>query len=300
MKKIFIFIFALSLISMAFSTDGAGTTGAPFLKIPIGAKAGALGEAVVAAPFGGEAMYWNLGSLGFQKGIHFNASYQMWIADITNQFVGLTYNMEGIGTIGLGFVNLGSGDIDKTTISNPDGTGETFSASDMAITLGYGRKIGDALGVGLGFKYISEEIDTESATAFTADLGIRYKAMDNLCIGLSAQNLFGEFGYTEKDSLPMMIKFGIAYKPMNNLMVLAATDYNVDSGIKYGGGLQYTLFNMLSLRAGYMGGESSNTIESVTAGLGITYKFAQIDFSYALSNEDAFTDIMKFSLGLHF
>ena len=122
MKKVFIFIFALTLLSMAFSVDGAGTTGAPFLKIPIGAKAGALGEAVVAAPFGGEAMYWNLGSLGFQTGIHFNASYQMWIADITNQFVGLTYNMEGIGTLGVGFVNLGSGDIQKTTLSDPDGT----------------------------------------------------------------------------------------------------------------------------------------------------------------------------------
>ncbi len=300
MKKLLTLFFSLMLITMAFASTGAGTTGAPFLKIPVGAKAGALGEAIVAAPFGGEAAYWNLGSLAFQKGIHFNASYQTWIADISSQFVGLSYNLGDMGTVGLGFVNLGSGDITKTTLANPDGTGETFSATDMALTVGYGRKLGDNLGIGIGAKYISQKIDTESATAFTADLGIRYKVMDNLCVGLSGQNLFGSIGFTEKFNLPTMIKAGIAFKPLNNLLTLVAIDYNLDSGIKYGAGLQYTLMDMIALRLGYGGGQDNNNIEGLTAGIGVNFKMVNVDFSYALSNEDAFKDIMKFSLGLHF
>ena len=300
MKKFLTLFFSIMLISMAFAGTGAGTTGAPFLKIPVGAKAGALGEAIVAAPFGGEAVYWNLGSLAFQKGIHFNASYQTWIADISSQFVGLSYNLGDMGTFGVGFVNLGSGDITKTTLTNPNGTGETFTATDMAITLGYGKKLGDNLGIGIGTKYVSQKIDTESATAFTADLGIRYKVMDNLCIGLSAQNLFGKIGFTEKFNLPQMVKAGVAFKPINNLLTLFAMDYNLDSGIKYGAGLQYTLFDMVALRLGYGGGQDNNNIEGFTAGIGVNFKMVNVDFSYALSNEDAFKDIMKFSLGLHF
>ncbi|MCD6578244.1 PorV/PorQ family protein [bacterium] len=301
MKKFLTLFFSVMLISMAFAGTGAGTTGAPFLKIPVGAKAGALGEAIVAAPLGGEAVYWNLGSLAFQKGIHFNASYQVWIADISSQFVGLSYNLGDMGTLGLGFVNLGSGEIDKTTILNPDGTDlGTFTATDMAVTLGYGKKLGDNLGIGIGAKYVSQKIDTESATAFTADLGIRYKVMDNLCIGVSAQNLFGQIGFTEKFNLPTMVKAGVAFKPMNNLLVLAAGDYNLDSGIKFGGGLQYTLMEMVALRLGYGGGQDNNNIEGFTAGFGVNFKMVNVDFSYALSNEDAFKDIMKFSLGLQF
>ncbi|MCK4643479.1 PorV/PorQ family protein [bacterium] len=299
MRKAILVLLTVFLVGMAaFSADGAGTTGAPFLKLPVGAKAGALGNAVVAAPFGAEAIFWNLGSLGFQKGIHFNASYQDLIADANSQYVGLTYNLDGIGTFGLGLVNLGFGeDMDETTLTDPDGTGETFSAGDMALTLAYGRKITDSIGFGVGGKYVSQKIDEEKAEAFTADIGIRAKFMDNICVGLSVQNLFGEIGYTEKFKLPMILRFGLAYKVMDGITGFGQVDYHMESGVKFSVGAEYVLMDMIALRLGYLGNTDK---DGLTAGIGVKYEFIDIDFSYGIGTEEALGNIMKFSLGLHF
>ncbi|MCK5597999.1 PorV/PorQ family protein [bacterium] len=300
MRKAILVLLTVFLVGMAaFSADGAGTTGAPFLKIPVGAKAGALGDAVVAAPFGAEAIFWNLGSLGFQKGIHFNASYQDWIADANTQYVGLTYNLDGIGTFGLGLVNLGfADDMLRTTLTDPDGTaGEEFSAGDMALTLAYGRKITDSIGIGVGGKYVSQKIDTETATAFTADIGIRAKFMDNICVGLSVQNLFGEIGYTETFKFPMILRFGLAYKVMDGITGFGQVDYHMESGVKFSVGAEYVLADMIALRIGYKGNTDN---EGLTAGVGVKYEFIDIDFSYGIGTEEALSNVMKFSLGLHF
>ena len=299
MKKAFLVLFSLFLVGMvAFSATGPGTTGAAFLKLPVSARAGGMGDALVAAPLGGEAIFWNVGSLGFQKGLNFSAMYQVWFADINTQYIGLSYNLEDIGTLGLGVVNLGMDDMAETTIVDPDGTGETFTAGDMSITAAFGKKVGDAVSIGFGLKYISEKIADETASAFTADLGVRALFLDNaLSVGLSAQNVFGKIGYNEKDSLPLIIRGGFAYSVIKSFMAVGELDYHLDSGIKYSVGAEYTIADILKVRAGYKGNDD---LAGFTAGLGVKYQMVNIDFSYGLSKEDALDNIMKFSVGFHF
>ncbi len=297
MKKLTMVLVSLVILStMAFS-EGAGTTGAPFLKIPVGAKAGALGDAIVAAPLGAESIFWNIGALAFQEGLSFNASYQDWLADISTQYVGLSFTQGDLGTIGLGFVNLGMGEMDETTITDPDGTGETFSASDMALTLAYAKRFGEQIGFGLGLKYITQKIAEDSATAFTADIGMKFKLNDQMSIGLAAQNLFGEIGFTEKFPLPMILRGGVIFAATEALNVLAEIDYHADTGMKYSAGAEYVIKDMIAVRLGYKGGYS---VDGITAGLGVKFSMINVDFSYGLVSEEALNNIMKFSLGLHF
>ncbi len=300
MKKAFLVLFSLFLVGMvAFSATGPGTTGAAFLKLPVSARAGGMGDALVAAPLGGEAIFWNVGSLGFQEGLNFSAMYQVWFADINTQYIGLSYNLEDIGTLGLGVVNLGMDDMDETTIDDPNGDNlGTFTAGDMSITAAFGKKVADAVSIGFGLKYISEKIADETASAFTADLGVRALFLDNaLSVGLSAQNVFGKIGYNEKDSLPLIIRGGFAYSVIKSLMAVGELDYHLDSGIKYSVGAEYTIADILKVRAGYKGNDD---LAGFTAGLGVKYQMVNIDFSYGLSKEDALDNIMKFSVGFHF
>ena len=299
MKKAFLVLFSLFLVSMvAFSATGPGTTGAAFLKLPVSARAGGMGDALVAAPLGGEAIFWNVGSLGFQEGLNFSAMHQIWFADINTQYIGLSYNLEDIGTLGLGVVNLGMDDMDETTIDLPDGTGETFTAGNMSIALAFGKKVADAVSIGAGLKYISEKIDDETANAWTADLGVRALFLDDaLSVGFSAQNVFGKIGYYEKDALPLIIRAGFAYSVIKSFMALGELDYHLDSGIKYSVGGEYTVADIIKVRFGYKGNDD---LAGLTAGIGVQYQMVNVDFSYGLSKEDALKDIMKFSVGLHF
>ncbi|TKJ43238.1 hypothetical protein CEE34_11605, partial [Candidatus Aerophobetes bacterium Ae_b3a] len=74
-----ILILSLNLISYA---NGPGTTTASFLKIGIGARAAAMGDAFTALALDGTSLYWNPAALSQIKTKDISAAYNSWLEEI--------------------------------------------------------------------------------------------------------------------------------------------------------------------------------------------------------------------------
>jgi len=124
------------------------------------------------------------------------ATHMAWIADTRFDFVGLTLPLSGLGTLGLSFTSLTMEDMKVTTVEKPDGTGEYFSAGDIAAGVSFARRLSDRFAVGFTVKYIQQTIWHETASAFALDFGTMFRTdlLGGLVIGASLSH----FGSTMK------------------------------------------------------------------------------------------------------
>ena len=174
--------------SPAAFAGAAGGDPLNFLFLDANARAVAMGGAYTALATDANALLYNPAGLGaverheatFMHNEYFQGASQEYIGYASPRGVGANVN------------SLRSGDVARTTISNPDGTGlGGANLSDLSLALGYGRPLGDSLRLGAGMKYIRETIAGISASGYAADLGALYSvpAARGLALGLSVQNL---------------------------------------------------------------------------------------------------------------
>ncbi|MDD3627254.1 MAG: PorV/PorQ family protein [bacterium] len=299
MKKLLTLLLPLLICAtMAFGevAENAGTAGAVFLKIPVSARASAMGDAFVALSNDANAIYWNPAGLTAVEGTSLSFTHQDLIADIAYEYIGGAMKLD-FGTLGFGVSYVHMDDIDKTTVDEPDGTGETFTSTDTALAVAY-AKMFNKLAFGLSLKYVTEKIDDASASSPALDLGIGYQ-MNDLSFGFAITNIGGTMKWDkESDPLPMTVKAGIGYTLMNGDMVLALDlNYPNDADIQGGFGIEYTIAKIVAVRAGY---KFNYDIYDLTAGIGIKYNNFAFDFAYVPVSEDLLGSTQKFSLTFNF
>jgi hypothetical protein len=90
----------------------------------------------------------------------------------------------------MSFTSLNMGDMKVTTVDQPDGTGEFFSAGDLAMGISYARNLTDRFSIGFTGKYIRQKIWHMTASAFALDIGTLFKTdlIGGLTIGASLLN----------------------------------------------------------------------------------------------------------------
>ncbi|HNY93048.1 MAG TPA: PorV/PorQ family protein [bacterium] len=172
-------IISILLIGLALSGPlGAqeptriGTTAANFLEIGYGTAGSAMGDAYVSMARDLSALYWNPAGLADMQKNQALFVYQPWIAGIKTSFAGVGLNLHNYGTLSLGFTSVNYGDMKVTTMAMQEGTGELFSASDMAFSLAYARKLTNWFSFGGAAKYINSSIWHTDASAMAIDLGV--------------------------------------------------------------------------------------------------------------------------------
>jgi hypothetical protein len=132
----------LVLLSTATSAGNrSGTVTGQFLKLPVSARAAAMGNALVSLAEGPISLAYNPAGTLSVKTFGFGGTYQKWFADITHSFFGVAANLQEWGTVGAGVTLLTTDDMAVTTPAFPEGTGEFFKASDYAFTISYARQI---------------------------------------------------------------------------------------------------------------------------------------------------------------
>ncbi len=184
-------ILSLNISAQTFKSDVSkrGTTAAPFLTIGQGARSIAMGSAFVGVSNDVSSIYWNPAGLTKAEGVQIMFDHTQWIADIKYNFLAVSYNLGDMGTIGVSFLTSNIGEMKVTTIEQPNGTGETFSASDMAISLAYAIQLTDRFSIGFNPKFIYQGIWKMSATAFALDLGVQYVTpFDDAVLAMSISN----------------------------------------------------------------------------------------------------------------
>lgn len=194
-----VIVLLLSFCSVIFAQKPyrVGTTTANFLEIGFGPAGSSMGDAFTSIASDVSAIYWNPAGLANVKSGEVMFSYQPWVANINTTFGAAAFNVGNLGTVGIGVIAVDYGNMDVTTMSMQGGTGETFSASDIAVSIGFARKLATWFSFGANAKFISSSIWHSSASAIAMDLGVLINTgffsstenmEDGLNIGMSVSN----------------------------------------------------------------------------------------------------------------
>ena len=229
-----------------------GTTAANFLEIGVGSDGNAMGEAYVAVTDGLSSIYWNPAGLASLKDPTVSFMMQPWIVDINMLFTAGAVIIPGVGNLGFGITQMNYGEMPVTTLEYQEGTGENFTASDLAASITFSRKIVSWFAFGSSLKYIRSNIWHSSASSAAVDLGVLVntkffsftgKDSDGMNIGMSISNygtrmqfdgidiyqpidvseleegnygdVAGQFRPSEWE-LPLIFRIGVALKPIVN------------------------------------------------------------------------------------
>ncbi|MFO7524474.1 MAG: PorV/PorQ family protein [Ignavibacteriaceae bacterium] len=334
---IFIALVHSQILAQGFVSEVSkkGTTAAPFLLISQSARATGMGSAFVGVANDVSAIFWNPAGLTKMEGTNVMFDHTIWIADIKYNFVAASYNLGDIGTVGVCYVGSNIGEMKVTTVESPEGTGETFTANDVAFSIAYAIQLTENFSIGFSPKFIYQSIWRMDATAFAMDMGVQYLTpFDGMMLAMSISNLgtkmqmlgnsnlvlhdidpqsSGNNGkipaYLETNAwaLPLNFRVGVAYNPvyneMHKLTVAMDASHPSDNYESVNIGAEYTYRDFISLRGGYKSLFLIDSEESFTAGFGIKQYMmgnvaVMVDYAYQYFGR--LSDIQKFTLSISF
>ena len=300
MRKFFIIISLILIPVIAYSRGvdyNAGTVGAIFLRLGVGARAIGMGNTFTAIADGINATYGNPAGVINLRVPEANLMHNKWLADINYGYLGYAQPLTDKSAIAGSLIYVDYGeiegrDVNSIKISDPE-------ASDKAIALTYGRKISDKIISGINFKYINEKYEDESASGYVFDFGVLYTPnVEKLMFGFSAQNFGKSIKFVkEKFKPPQTFRFGMSYifyqdKLITGIDIVKArdTDWSFSSGVEW-------KFNkMFALRCGYT---SENDIGDGVSG-GIGFYISRFVLDYAFSPYGSLGDTHRLSLTYKF
>jgi len=333
MKK-FLLVFIIS-VSCLMGQSKIGSSAAPFLNIAIGPRAVSMGGAFIGTASDVTSLYWNPAGAARSETNEALFSYSNWFADINYNWAGAMLNLGGAGTVGLSVTYLDYGDMEVTTLSEQDGTGQFFTANDMSLALTYAYNLTDRFSIGGNVKYIQQKIWNSSATALALDLGVLFLSdIYGLRIGATITNFGSAMQMDGKDllvqhdinpnisgnndqilailqtddfPLPLTFKIGLAMDLVDteNHRFTLATDaiHPNDNSESLNVGAEYIFYNTIAFRIGYKSLFLDNSEEGLTAGVGLNYDFTTelgIRFDYAYQNFGILDNTQHFSMGIKF
>jgi len=308
------FIAALSLTADLFALGG-GTSNADFLKIGVGARPSAMGEAYAAV--GGEASssFWNPALIAYEEKINATIMHLAWYEGTNYEYLSAVLPLASDLAAGIS-VNYFWVPAFNSTV---DGFGNAleadnnFTSYDMAVTASVAKIMGDMytkdftignISLGMNATYIQRKVlDYQMPAIFMVDVGAAANITDSLRGALVFQNIGTSAG---EDQSPFDVRLGMAYNiPFGKdfgMLVSADIDKPIDTKnpeyVKWLGGLgvEFRIVEMINVRAGYKFGKQD---ESYTVGAGIKLKdLGSLDFAFAphamLGNS------MRFSLSFMF
>jgi hypothetical protein len=180
----------------------AGTRGANFLEIGVGARAQSLAGAITSDVSGISALYWNTAGIARaeQAMIGFSLSPLFEGFDMQFGHAGGILPL-GAGAIGLSITYLSSGEMDRTDASYPEGGNPirpgTFSYNGTAVSLHYGRLLTDRLALGGALRYAQEGFDGASANYVGVDIGTQFRTgLFGTTLGAAISNVGTEGRFT--------------------------------------------------------------------------------------------------------
>lgn len=338
--KILISILLLVCI-LSFPVAGAdltksGTTAAQFLKVQVGARATGMGGAYVALAKDATSLYWNPAGIvraGERGAVNFG--YTEWLAGTNLNFAGVVIQAGSFGALGLNFTALSMPDMLVRTEYEPEGTGEYFSAMDLAMGLSYARQITDRFAIGFTGKYIRQQIWHMTSSSIALDLGILFRTdLDWLTLGMSISNFGPKMQYAGKDifinydfnsdewgdnenifanlqtdkwELPLLFRFGLAFEILNQnpnqftLSLEARHPNDNTESVSIGG--EYGFMRRFFLRGGYQAMFERDAEKGLTLGMGVKYFLsptAPLHFDYAWADWGRLVNTHRFSAEIFF
>ena len=303
--------------SFSQSFKNAGSSGAQFLKIGVGARAMGMGGAFGSIAGDVSTLAWNPAGIGTIYNLELSAEHNAWVAGIDHNFIGLVVPVTDQFNLGFHTVYLTSGQIEITTIDNPEGTGQFYDSRDIAVGLTSSVRLTSQLTFAATIKYIEERIYDVTSSGLAVDAGAWYATeFRGLTLGFAVSNLGFDQTFSgrqlevnyepgtpgeppvnaelaaEPFQLPLQFRasgsfdlFEMFMEKIEDHRLITVIDFiqpsDTEERLIVGG--EYTWQNLLSIRSGY----EFNADElgwSVGGGVRIGVSEVQIGFDYAASS----------------
>ncbi len=297
----------------------AGISTLQFLKIGVGGRATAMGDAFIAVADDASALYWNPAGLAFAKQNEVMFSHNSWVAGISQEFAGGFYKLSENDVIGLSLTSLHMENMEVTDEFNPSGNGQFFSFGDVAFTLTYSRKMTEQFSVGASIRYVEETLDMLKMRGVMIDIGTMYwTGLGTTRFAVAITNFGNELapdgevtlwgGRTESEwqsfSPPTMFRIGFAFEPWQNAQNRVTTSIQLNhpndnsENVSIGG--EYSYANIVALRAGY---KINVDEQGFTAGAGVNLPLGvgnvSVDYGYSAFSVLGSTHRFSVILGLY-
>lgn len=310
-----------------------GTTFGAFTLIEPDARLAAMGNAGGAAAEGLAGAFHNAAAMAGQEQRALEFVHTSWFAGIRHDWLAYAHPTR-FGSLYGTFTSLNSGDMDVRTVSQPLGTGERFSVSDLAVSIGLAHRFSLRFAAAAQINYLQESIfHTSAGTAtFTAATLYRLSA-DGLRIGATLSN-FGttaryggndlEIQYdnvpgqngdngvlpgsraTDAFAVPTSFRVGLA-QPLalgRDARLLLAADalHPSDNTESVSLGAELTFRGQVALRAGYQSMFQQDSEVGLTAGVGFKSAVDGVRYhvDYGWADQGRLEDTHRFSFGLLF
>lgn len=261
------------------------TTSAAFLRMTIGSRAQAMGDAFTGLAENATGMYYNPAGMGFGQNRELMIFHAQWLEDISVENLTFMYPVTSRFSFGAGFSYLHFPQLTRFELDPSGGAVENgkFSVYDVVATAGMGYRLTESFSVGANIKFFQEQLESVTASSYAADFGLLWKLpVSDLNIGIAVQNVGPEITYTQaKEQLPRTYRVGLAYQMPNNDATFALDmvktgndEWRIFPGIEIG------FMNSFYLRGGYQ--LAQNETGNVSGGFGIkVHEKYEVNYVYA-------------------
>ncbi len=310
-----------------------GTAAGNWLKLGADVRAMAMGGAGVATGRGVSAIPSNPAAIAFLN------NSQVYFSKV-NYFAGISQLVFAGGTklgrsdfLALNLFYLGSGEIERTTEDQPNGTGTFYNTASLSLRTSYARRLTDRLKVGISLNYINDRYDDVIMNTFAFDIGSNFvTGIYGFVLGMAISNFGPEITYygsgletdvslvedasgklkkvTRSFPIPLSFRLGVTNELMgpNSIFLKDPThrismtfegvnplDYLVSGNM----GLEYSWRDIAFIRAGsYLGHDTGR----FSTGAGYRYRADMfiIAVDYAFVNYGILESTHHFSIGIDF
>ena len=309
MKRLQILSALVFLAFASYSARSQDITAYDFLRVPMNARAAALGNTFITMMDDPASIFHNPAAISTLQKPSASLGFVKYLLDVNAGYVSYGQELAGAGHIGAGvmYMNYGEFDrVDKFAVQ----TG-TFSASDLAVSVGY-SDVYEGIHFGGAVKFIHSSIESYSSSAYALDLGGMYHLTgQNITFGLAIQNIGGQlskFDQTAED-LPFNVVVGVSHQlkhlPLNIGLNFHKLNQQDDRFGNFTVGGEFQLSKSLRARFGYNAEQRRELKIGSSAGftgmsLGLGLNVSDYLFDYGFNSLGEIGSIHRFSLSTAF
>lgn len=296
----------LAQYDYGFDFAKTGSGGLQFLKIGVGARESAMGEAVSGAVQDVNAVFWNPAGLAHATRYQAAFSRNEWLVNSTQSAAAIAIPFKTF-TVAVSALAFAIDDFEETTVTQPDGTGRMVSAGDVLFSVAAARMFTNKLSIGGQVKYVSESLDEQTIDNVLFDVGaLYYTGFRDLRLAFVLQHFGPDMKLIDQTfRTPLLFRLSATdelFKTGEMALTLAGELVHATDHVEvFNLGTELQLHQLLYLRGGYR----FNTDEGrLACGFGVVSPAMaglnlKIDYSFVKS-QVVFADIHRFSIGLSF
>jgi hypothetical protein len=252
-----------------------GRTAFQFVKIGIGARQTATGEASIAGVRDINSAFWNPAGISGVANAEASFTYTRWFSDLHIVAGAAGYHWDRVGVFALSYASLDYGKIPEALVSVPSGssdtrTGATFGGGNLLVGLSFSRAFTNLLSIGGTVKFLQEQLFTYTVRVTAFDVGTHYETgFNGIRIAMAAQNFassvkwLAESDREEGYDIPLIFRIGTSVSLLgthqaffsvgdqHRLDLMVDAVHTNDYAERFHVGGEYTFNEMFSLRGGY-------------------------------------------------